>query len=181
MQIGDVVKLGDHFGLVEKITLRKIQLRDLEGTVHTIPFGEVAIVSNLTKDFSFYLFDIGVAYRENTDEVIKILHEIDEELREDDDFKDRILEPLEVFGVDQFADSAVMIKARIKTRPIQQWNVGREFNRRMKIAFDERGIEIPFPQRDLHLRSGWQSDASSEPGKNQPDASGSDLAAPENG
>lgn len=151
LQIGDVVKLGDHFGLVEKITLRKIQLRDLEGTVHTIPFGEVAIVSNLTKDFSFYLFDIGVAYRENTDEVIKILHEIDEELREDDDFKDRILEPLEVFGVDQFADSAVMIKARIKTRPIQQWNVGREFNRRIKIAFDERGIEIPFPHQTIYF------------------------------
>ncbi|MDF1764231.1 MAG: mechanosensitive ion channel family protein [Oleibacter sp.] len=151
LQIGDVIKLGDHFGLVEKITLRKIQLRDLDGTVHTIPFGEVAIVSNLTKEFSFYLFDIGVAYRENTDDVIAVLREIDEELRKDEAFKDRILAPLEVFGVDQFADSAVMIKARIKTLPIQQWNVGREFNRRMKIAFDERGIEIPFPHQTIYF------------------------------
>ncbi|MEK9714172.1 MAG: mechanosensitive ion channel domain-containing protein, partial [Thalassolituus sp.] len=93
--------LNDHFGLVEKITLRKIQMRDLDGTVHTIPFGEVTIISNLTKDFSYYLMDVGVAYRENTDEVVRIMREVDEDLRSDPEFSDRILEPLEVLGVDQ--------------------------------------------------------------------------------
>lgn len=154
IQIGDVIQLGDKFGLVEKITLRKIQLRDLDGKVHTIPFGEVTIVSNLTKDYSFYLFDIGVAYRENTDEVIEVLKEIDEEMRADPDFGELILEPLEVFGVDKFDDSAVVIKARIKTKPIQQWNVGREFNRRIKHAFDARNIEIPFPHTTLYFGEG---------------------------
>ena len=154
IQIGDVIQLGDKFGLVEKITLRKIQLRDLDGKVHTIPFGEVTIVSNLTKDYSFYLFDIGVAYRENTDEVIEVLKEIDEEMREDEKFKELILAPLEIFGVDKFDDSAVVIKARIKTKPIQQWNVGREFNRRMKFAFDARNIEIPFPHTTLYFGEG---------------------------
>ena len=159
LQIGDVIKINDHFGLVEKITLRKIQMRDLDGTVHTIPFGEVSIISNLTKDFSYYLMDVGVAYRENTDEVVKVMREVDEDLRSDEDFKDRILEPLEVLGVDQFADSAVMIKARIKTKPIQQWNVGREFNRRMKIAFDERNIEIPFPHQTIYFGEDKQGKA----------------------
>ncbi len=154
IQIGDVIQLGDKFGLVEKITLRKIQLRDLDGKVHTIPFGEVTIVSNLTKDYSFYLFDIGVAYRENTDEVIEVLKEIDEELRADEKYAELILSPLEVFGVDKFDDSAVIIKARIKTKPIQQWNVGREFNRRMKHAFDARNIEIPFPHTTLYFGEG---------------------------
>jgi len=159
LQIGDVIKVNDHFGLVEKITLRKIQMRDLDGTVHTIPFGEVSIISNLTKDFSYYLMDVGVAYRENTDEVVRIMREVDEDLRSDPDFKDRILEPLEVLGVDQFADSAVMIKARIKTLPIQQWSIGREFNRRMKMAFDENNIEIPFPHQTIYFGEDKQGKA----------------------
>jgi len=159
LQIGDVIKINDHFGLVEKITLRKIQMRDLDGTVHTIPFGEVSIISNLTKDFSYYLMDVGVAYRENTDEVVKIMREVDEDLRSDPEFSDRILEPLEVLGVDQFADSAVVIKARIKTLPIQQWSIGREFNRRMKIAFDANNIEIPFPHQTIYFGEDKQGKA----------------------
>ena len=151
VQIGDVVRVGDRSGLVEKITIRKIQLRALDGTVHTVPFGEIAVVDNLTKEFSYYLMDIGVAYRENIDEVMQCLQDIDKELRQDEKFKQKILEPLEIFGLDNFADSAVVIKARIKTRPIEQWSVGREFNRRMKMAFDERGIEIPFPHQTLYF------------------------------
>jgi len=151
LQIGDVVQLGDKFGAVEKITIRKIQLRDLDGTVHTVPFGDVTIVSNLTKDFSYYLFNVGVAYRENVDEVMQCLREIDEELRADEQFGRLILEPLEILGLDQFADSALIIKARSKTLPHEKWNVGREFNRRMKIAFDERNIEIPFPHQTLYF------------------------------
>jgi small conductance mechanosensitive channel len=151
IQIGDVVNLGGRSGLVEKITIRKVQLRGLDGTVYTVPFGEINIVDNLTKEFSYYLMDIGVAYRENTDEVVRCLKKIDEELRQDKDFRNKILEPLDILGVDKFADSAVIIKARIKTRPIEQWNVGREFNRRMKFEFDKRGIEIPFPHQTLYF------------------------------
>jgi len=151
LQIGDVVQLGDKVGTVEKITIRKIQLRDLDGTVHTVPFGDVTIVSNMTKDFSYYLINMGVAYRENIDNVIACMREIDEDLRQDEHFGPLILEPLEVLGLDKFADSAVMIKARIKTLPHEKWGVGREFNRRMKIAFDERNIEIPFPHQTLYF------------------------------
>lgn len=151
IQIGDVVKVGDRMGLIEKITIRKVQLRDLQGIVYTIPFSDISVVENWTKDFSYYVFDIGIAYRENTDEVIGYLKEVDEDLRQDEDFKDKIIEPLEILGVDAFADSAVIIKARIKTRPIEQWNVGREFNRRMKFKFDEMGVEIPFPHQTIYF------------------------------
>ncbi len=163
IQVGDVAKVGDRIGLVERITIRKVQLRDLSGIVYTVPFGEVSIVENWTKDFSFYSMDIGVAYRENTDNVIELLREIDEELRNDDDFNEDILEPLEVMGVDAFADSAVIIKARIKTKPIKQWAVGREFNRRMKIKFDKHGVEIPFPHQTIYFGEDKEGKAPAAP------------------
>lgn len=97
------------------------------------------------------MFDIGVAYRENVDEVIEVVKDVDEDLRKDPAFKDDILEPIEILGPDQFADSAVVIKARTKTRPIRQWAVAREFNRSLKKAFDEKDIEIPFPHVTLRL------------------------------
>ena len=151
LQIGDVVTLAGRSGAVEKITIRKIQLRDLSGIVYTIPFGDVDIVENLTKEFSFYLLDIGIAYREDTDQVIEAVKQVDQEMRDDPDFGPYILDPIEVLGVDKFADSAVIIKARIKTPPKRQWMVGREFNRRMKYLFDKQGIEIPFPHRTLYF------------------------------
>lgn len=151
IQVGDVAKVGDRIGLVEKVTVRKVQLRDLAGIVYTVPFSEISIIENYTKEFSYYILDVGVAYREDTDEVVGLLREIDEEMREDDNFKDLILSPIEILGVDQFADSAVVIKARIKTRPIKQWDVGREFNRRMKYKFDEHGVEIPFPHQTIYF------------------------------
>jgi small-conductance mechanosensitive channel len=105
----------------------------------------------MTKGYSRYVFDVGVAYRENVDEVMEVLREVGEEMQNDPQYKKDILEPLEILGVDQFADSAVIIKARITTKPIRQWAVGREFNRRMKKAFDQRGIEIPFPHRTVYM------------------------------
>lgn len=147
--IGDIVELGGHSGIVEAMSIRSIRLRDLEGNVHTIPFSSVTTVMNQSKDYSYYMFDIGVAYRENTDRVVGVVHELAEELRADKSFSYAIIEPLEVLGVDRFADSAVMIKARIKTLPGRQWIIGREFNRRLKLRFDELGIEIPFPQRTI--------------------------------
>ncbi len=161
IQVGDVAGVGGKTGLVEKITIRKVQLRALDGTVFTIPFSEITVVENLTKDYSYYLMDVGVAYRENTDEVIKLLREISDEMQQDEKYKDNILEPIDILGVDKFADSAVIIKARIKTRPIKQWEVGREFNRRMKQIFDANNIEIPFPHRTLYFGEGKNGEAPS--------------------
>ncbi|MBY6263700.1 mechanosensitive ion channel [Azospirillum sp. 412522] len=151
ISVGDVVNVGGKGGLVEGITIRTIRLRDFDGTVHTVPFSAVTSISNMTKDFSYYVFDVTVAYREDVDRVVAVLHEIGAGLRADPRFAPLILEPLEVLGVDAFQDSAVLVKARIKTLPIQQWNVGREFNGRMKKRFGELGIAIPFPQRILHI------------------------------
>lgn len=151
MAVGDVVKLGDRAGLVEAISIRTVQLRDLSGTVHTIPFSAIDTVSNLTRDFSFYVFDLGVAYREDVDEVMEVIRQVGEELRSDPEVGPVVLEPLEIFGVDAFGDSAVVIKGRIKTKPIKQWMVGRAFNRLIKRRFDELGIEIPFPHRTVYF------------------------------
>lgn len=151
VRVGDVIQIGDKSGLVEKVTLRMVILRDQAGSVHFIRNGKIDVVTNMTKDFSHYVFDISVAYRENVDEVIKVLKCIDEEMRQDAEFKNDILAPLEVLGLDSFGDNAVVIKARTKTKPIQQWRVGREFNRRIKKKFDELNIEMPFPHRTIYF------------------------------
>ena len=145
VRIGDVVEVAGVTGLVEEVELRTIKLRDVSGNLHVVPNGAIDKVKNLTKDYSYYLFDIGVAYRENADEVMEVLQEIGGDLRRDSRFADDILEPLEMLGVDQFKDSAVMIKCRIKTEPHKQWRVGREMNRRIRNTFEAKGIEIPFP------------------------------------
>ncbi len=148
--VGDVVVVSGTGGLVEAVSLRTIKMRDLAGNVHVIPNGSVEAVTNMTKEYSRYVFEVGVAYREDVDEVMAVLKEIGESLQKDPEFEDDILEPLEILGVDKFDDSAVVIKARITTKPIKQWRVGREFNRRMKKVFDERNIEIPFPHRTVY-------------------------------
>ncbi|WP_225889810.1 mechanosensitive ion channel domain-containing protein [Indioceanicola profundi] len=151
ISVGDVVNVGGIGGSVEAISIRSLRLRDMTGTVHTIPFSNVTNVANLTKDFSFYVFDVGVAYREDTDRVVDVLKQLGSELQADPAYGAVILEPLEIIGVDAFRDSAVIIKARFKTKPIKQWMVGREFNRRMKKRFDELGIEIPFPHQTVYF------------------------------
>jgi small conductance mechanosensitive channel len=151
IRVGDVIQISGKGGIVEKINLRTTTLRDLAGNVHYVPNGQIDVVTNMTKEYSRYVFDIGVAYRENVDEVIHVIKEVDEELRKDPAFKDDILEPLEVLGLDQFADSAIIIKARTTTKPIKQWGVAREFNRLLKKKFDEKDIEIPFPHLTLYM------------------------------
>lgn len=151
IRVGDVVNIAGKGGLVEKVNLRMVILRDLAGNVHFVRNGSIGVVTNMTKDYSRYVFDIGVAYREDVDEVIEVIRAVDEELRRDPGFAETILEPIEILGLDEFADSAIIIKARTKTRPIMQWAVGREFNRRLKKAFDQRGIEIPFPHMTLYM------------------------------
>ncbi len=150
VRVGDVVEVAGVSGLVEEIELRTIRLRDLSGNVYVVPNGVIDKVKNMTKDYSFYLLNIGIAYRENVDEVMAVLQDIAEELRRDSQFTDDILEPLEMLGVDQFADSAVIIKCRIKTEPLKQWRIGREMNRRIKNTFDAKGIEIPFPHQTIY-------------------------------
>ncbi len=150
IRVGDVVEIAGVGGLVEEVKLRTITLRDLEGNVHIVPNGAVDKVKNYTHLYAYYLFNIGVSYREDTDEVAAVLKEVGADLQADPEFGPDILEPLEMLGVDQFADSAVIIKCRIKTEPIKQWRVGREMNRRIKKAFDARGIEIPFPHRTIY-------------------------------
>ena len=156
---GDVVQIAGRGGLVEKVTLKMTILRDLAGTVHYIPNGTIDVVANMTKGFSRYVFEVGVAYRENVDEVMEVLKEVDEELRNDPEYKDDILQPIEILGLDKFDNSAVIIKARTTTKPIKQWRVGREFNRRLKKVFDERDIEIPFPHVTLYMGKDKQDKA----------------------
>lgn len=151
IRVGDVAIINGTGGLVEEINFRTIILRDLGGVVHIFPNGAVTSLSNLTKEWSAYVFDIGVAYKENTDAVVTILEEVGRKLREDAVFGPMILEEPEIFGVDKLDNSAVVIKGRIKTVPIQQWAVGREFLRRVKQAFDARGIEIPFPHQTVYF------------------------------
>ena len=151
IRVGDVVQIADKGGLVEKLNLRMTVLRDLAGNVHYVRNGQIGVVTNMTKEYSRYVFDIGVAYREDVDEVVKVVKQVDEELRNDPELGKDILEPIEILGLDQFADSAVIIKARTKTKPIRQWAVGREFNRRLKKRFDEQDIEIPFPHVTLYM------------------------------
>ena len=149
--VGDVIRAGDKAGLVEDITIRTIRLRDLGGNVHLIPFSAVTTVENMTKDFSRYVFDVGVAYREDVDEVIDVLRALGEEMQNDEYYGELINEPIEIMGLDKFGDSAVVVRARLTTKPIKQWEVGREFNRRMKRKFDELGIEIPFPHQTVYF------------------------------
>ncbi|MEO1091310.1 MAG: mechanosensitive ion channel domain-containing protein [Pseudomonadota bacterium] len=149
--VGDVIDVGGKGGVVEAVSLRTVRLRGYDGQVHTMPYSGISTISNLTKDYSYYVFDVGVAYKENTDRVVEVLREIGADMQRERAFRRLILEPLEIAGVDAFLDSAVVVKARFKTRPLQQWTVGREFNRRMKLRFDELGIEIPFPQRTVHV------------------------------
>ena len=151
VRVNDVAIINGTGGLVERINFRTIVLRDLSGTVHVFPNGSIDTLSNLTKGWSAYVFDIGVAYKEDTDRVIEVLSKVGKEMFADQTFAGKMLEEPEIFGVDKFADSAVIIKGRIRTMPIQQWGVGREFLRRVKLAFDRENIEIPFPHRTLYM------------------------------
>jgi moderate conductance mechanosensitive channel len=151
IRIGDVVQVGDKSGLVESIGLRVLTLRGDDGSVHMIPNGTITTVTNMTKDFSYSLLDVGVAYREDVDEVMAVLKEVGAELGSNPEFSPDILGDLEVVNVDDFAASQVTIKVRIKTLPSKQWRVGRELRRRIKKVFDARGIEIPFPHLTVYF------------------------------
>lgn len=151
--VGDVVDVGgNHSGVVEAISIRTIRLRDTAGAVHSVPFSAVTTVKNMTKDFSFAVFNVSVGYNEDCDRVIEVLKRLGAEMQADPQYSFDILAPLEVMGLDKLADSGIIIMARFKTRPIKQWGIGREFNKRMKKRFDDLGITIPYPQMQLVMQ-----------------------------
>ena len=152
--VGEYVSVAGHAGIVEGMSIRTIRLRDLSGTVHVVPFGEVGTVENLTRDYSYAVIDAGVGYGEDTDRVSDVLREVAAGMESDGDWQDRVIPPFEVFGVQELGDSAVTVRCRFKTPPMQQWAVAREFRRRMKKRFDELGIEIPFPHRTVYFGGG---------------------------
>lgn len=151
VSVGDIVRIGDAGGLVEQMTLRTIRLRDFDGTLHVFPYGEAQVVHNLTKTFSYSVIDLMISYDSSIDDALALMRTVGDGMQADEAFADKIVEPIEVVGVDNLADSGVRLKARIKTRPIEQWSVGREYNRRIKLAFDKAGIEIPFPHMKVVL------------------------------
>jgi moderate conductance mechanosensitive channel len=152
--IGDVVRVSDVSGMVEKITLRTTVLRDVEGVVHIIPNGEITRVSNLTKSWSRAVLNVGVAYREDVDHVMDVLRDLLREFHADPEWRGLLLEEPQVPGVESLGDSAVVIRVIAKTLPLKQWDVSRELRRRIKNRFDQEGIEIPFPHTTLYWGNG---------------------------
>jgi small conductance mechanosensitive channel len=149
VSVGDVVQIAGFGGLVEQMTLRTIRLRDFDGTLHVFPYGEAQVIHNLTKTYSYYVFDLRVAYESDVDRALEVIRETGDGLRKDPAFAPKILDRIEVVGVDKLAENGLVLKARIKTLPLEQWTVGREYNRRIKLAFDRAGISIPYPHVQL--------------------------------
>ena len=174
IRVGDVVTIAGAGGIVEEISLRTIRLRDVEGRVHIVPNGLIEVATNFTHEWSRALVEIPVAYKEDVDRVIAVLQEVGEELRADPDFSDLILEPMTVQGLDSFGDSSVNIRIFFKTVPIRQWDVAREFRKRVKKTFDQQGISIPFPHRTVFIESG-PAVAPPPPGRLPPESRGARL------
>jgi moderate conductance mechanosensitive channel len=151
---GDVVQAAEKTGLVEEITLRYVRLRDYDGNVHFIPNGLITTVTNMSRGFAQSVIDVGIAYREDVDEVFAVMHSVAGELRADPRFTTRILDDIEIAGVEKWADSAVIVRCRFKVAPLEQWSVRREFLRRLKRAFELHGIEIPFPHLTVYAGAG---------------------------
>lgn len=145
IRIGDVIDAGGKGGVVEELTLRYVRLRDYSGNVHFIPNGTISVVTNMSLGFAYAVVDAGVAYGEDIDFVTTIMRGVGREMQSDEAFAGRILDELEIAGVDSWADSAIVIRCRFRVAPLEQWNVRREYLKRLKEAFDKAGVEIPFP------------------------------------
>jgi moderate conductance mechanosensitive channel len=154
--VGDIIDAGEATGVVEGISLRTTRLRDIGGTVWHIPNGEILRVGNLSQEWARAVLDVEVGYGADVDEAAATIGAVAAAFAEDEEWRATVLEEPEVWGVEAFGPSGLAIRLVVKTTPFDRWNVMRELRRRIKIALDEAGIEIPFPQRDLHLRSGWE-------------------------
>jgi small conductance mechanosensitive channel len=163
LRTGDVVKIAGIGGLVEDITLRHVRLRDYDGNVHFVPNGLVTTVTNMSRGFAHAVIDVGVAYRENIDEVLEVMKTVGAELRADAVFTGKILADLEIAGVERLDDSAVVLRCRFKVMPLEQWTVRREYLRRLKATFDRMGIEIPFPHVTVYAGTGKRGEAPAFP------------------
>jgi moderate conductance mechanosensitive channel len=148
--VGDVIRIGDTGGAVERMTLRVVVLRDIHGVVHVIPNGEIKKVANMTRSWSRAVIEIGVAYKEDVDRVMEVMREVGRELQQDEAWSPLLVEEVTVPGIESFGDSAVNIRIMTKTLPLKQWDVARELRRRLKNRFDAEGIEIPFPHRTFY-------------------------------
>ena len=159
---GEVVDFGSQSGVVEEVTLRYVRLRNFDGHVFFVPNGEIKVVKNLTRDFAQAVIRVGVAYREDVDEAFAVMKEVGQQMREDPVFGPNLPTEIEIIGVDEWADSSVNLVCRLKiVPPMQQWSVRREFLKRLKKAYDARGIEIPFPH--LTVYAGQLKDGSAPP------------------
>jgi len=156
---GDVVEVGGKGGLVEDVTLRYVRLRDYDGNVHYVPNGLISTVTNKSQDFAFAVVDVGVGYREDATDALQVMREVADLLCADSAYSQRMLAPVEIVGVERWDDSAVILRCRFKVRPLQQWDVRREYLKRLKAAFDERGIEIPFPHVTVYAGADKQGHA----------------------
>ena len=156
---GDVVEICGKTGTVEDITLRYVCLRDNEGSVHYVPNGQITAVTNKSRDYAFALVDVGIAYRENIDDVIAVMREVGSALRADAAVGPIILDDIEIQGIQDFADSAVILRCRFKTIALEQWNVRRAFLGKLKQAFDAHGIEIPYPHLTVYAGQDKQGKA----------------------
>lgn len=157
--VGDVIRVQDVSGRVEKMTLRVVVMRDVQGVVHIVPNGEILRVSNLTRAFSRAVLEIGVAYKEDADHVMDVMRDVGRRLWEDPEWKPLLTEEPSVPGIESFGDSSVNIRMIATTLPLKQWDVARELRRRLKRRFDQDGIEIPFPHRTLYWGPGAQPSA----------------------
>lgn len=151
IRVGDVVEIAGRGGLVEEVTLRYVRLRDYEGNVHFVSNGEIQIVTNRSVGFAFALIEVGIGYGSDHDRALALIRELVDDLRAEEGWKDRILEGFEPAGVERWADSSMVVRGRIRVKPLQQWAVRREMLSRMKRRFDAEGIEIPFPHLKLFV------------------------------
>jgi small conductance mechanosensitive channel len=147
---GDVIEAGGKAGLVEEITLRYVRVRDYDGNVHFIPNGAITTVTNLSREYAYAVIDAGIAYRADIDRAFGVMREVAGGMRADGSFSRRIREDIEIAGVERWENSAVVLRGRLKVVPLEQWNVKREFLRRLKYAFDAAGIEIPYPHLTVY-------------------------------
>jgi moderate conductance mechanosensitive channel len=151
VRVGDVAIINGTGGLVEAISFRTIVLRDEAAVVHVFPNGSVTTLSNMTKDWSAYVISVNVAFKEDPDRVVDVMRRVAEEMYAEPNYRAVMLDSIEIFGVDNFTEAAVIIKARLKTMPLQQFTTGREYRRRLKKAFDAAGIEMPIAQRAVRI------------------------------
>lgn len=147
---GDVVKIADIGGFVEDITLRHVRLRDYDGHVHFIPNSLITTVTNMSRLFAQSVIDVRVPYRENVENVLAVMREVGQELRRDESFGPRILDDIEIVGVERLEESAMILRCRFKVVPLEQWNVRREYYKRLKGALDARGIAMPYPHLAIY-------------------------------